>query len=95
MFYTEDPDDTCIEWMYMNEYYAGEVDNIYNVLPEVEGFTLTAPYTFGKYYVASATVEYKEVLDGEVYFMAHKHDTHVQYGRLIRVLNDELGFETL
>ena len=33
VFYTEDLNETCIGWMYMNDYYAGEVNHIYRTVP--------------------------------------------------------------
>lgn len=89
VYYTEDWDDTCIGWMYLNDYYAGEINNIYRILPERKGFSLTASYTFGRYYVASA------VVSCENHENCHKHVTRVLYGRLGYVNNDEIGFEDL
>lgn len=89
VYYTEDLDDTCIGWMYLNDYYAGEINNIYRILPERKEFSLTALYTFGRYYVASA------VVSCENHENCHKHVTKVLYGCLGYVNNDEIGFEDL
>lgn len=93
IYYTEDLDDTCIGWMYLNDYYAGEINNIYRILPGENEFSLTALYTFGRYYVASAVV-ICENHENE-YPGFHKHVTSVQYGRLGYVNNDVIGFENL
>lgn len=92
IYYTEDLDDTCIGWMYLNDYYAGEINNIYQILPEREEFSLTAFYTFGRYYVSSAIVYYQGQQHQPYY---HKHVTNVIYGVLDYVNDDVIGFENL
>lgn len=89
VYYTEDLDDTCIGWMYLNDYYAGEINNIYRLLPERKGFSLSALYSFGRYYVASAVVSCENQEN------CHKHVTTVLYGSLCYVDNGEIGFEDL
>ncbi|MBR7023568.1 MAG: hypothetical protein IKI09_08905 [Bacteroidales bacterium] len=89
LFYTENLDETCIEWMYMNDYYAGEVNHIYRTVPENNGFSLTALYSFGRYYVISATVLYE---GSDLY---HTHKTEVLYGRSCYVHEDEFRLEEL
>ncbi len=91
IYYTEDLDDTCIEWMYLNDYYAGEINNIFRIVPENNGFSLNALYTFGRYYVASATV----LCENHQQPNYHRHVTKVQYGCLSYVPNSEISFENL
>lgn len=92
VFYTEDLDETCIGWIYMNDYYAGEVNHIYRTVPENNGFSLTALYSFGRYYVISATVSYQGQ-NGTV--LCHRHKTDVLYGRSCYVDEDEFMLEDL
>jgi hypothetical protein len=92
IYYTEDLDDTCIGWMYLNDYYAGEINNIYRILPDEKEFSLNAIYSFGRYYVESAIVYY-EGQQHEPYY--HKHVTNVRYGVLDYVNDDVIGFDDL
>lgn len=92
IYYTEDLDNTCISWMCLNDYYAGEINNIYRVVPERNGFSLTALYTFGRYYVVSASVVCEEQQSSP---LCIKHATTVRYGRWGYVSEDEIGFENL
>ena len=92
VFYTEDLNETCIGWMYMNDYYAGEVNHIYRTVPEHNGFSLTALYSFGRYYVISATVSYE---GPDITGLYHTHKTEVLYGRSCYVDEDEFMFEEL
>ena len=89
IYYTEDLADTCIGWMYLNDYYAGEINNIYQILPYNNGFSLSTVYTFGRYYVASAVVSCQN------HENCHMHVTNVTYGILDYVNDDVIGFENL
>lgn len=78
VFYRTDVDDTCIGWQEMNDYLAGEIRNIYQVIPQEIGVNLDGnqmqPY---RDYV------YEVVIDGQRDEDAPfiRHFTEVWYAR--------------
>lgn len=78
IFYSADPEETCIEWQYMNDYLNGEKRNIYQVLPLEHGINLNGnsmqPY---RYYVTNVVIEGRgDEVTGPIY-----HWTEVEYAR--------------
>lgn len=78
IFYSIDPDDTCIEWQYMNDYLAGERRNIFQVVPQENGINLNGnPMQQYRYFVTNVVIEGHGDKDlGPIY-----HRTEVEYAR--------------
>lgn len=78
IFYSIDPDDTCIEWQYMNDYLAGERRNIFQVVPQENGINLNGnPMQQYRYFVTNVVIEGQGDKDlGPIY-----HRTEVEYAR--------------
>lgn len=78
IFYSIDPDDTCIEWQYMNDYLAGERRNIFQVVPQEYGINLNGnPMQQYRYFVTNVVIEGQGDEDsGPIY-----HWTEVEYAR--------------
>lgn len=78
IFYSIDPDDTCIEWQYMNDYLAGERRNIFQVVPQENGINLNGnPMQQYRYFVTNVVIEGHGDKDlGPIY-----HRTVVEYAR--------------
>lgn len=77
VFYSADPDDTCIGWQFMNDYLNGEKRNIYQVVPQV-GTNLNYNYMLQyRYYVTNVMIEGRgDEESGPIY-----HWTEVEYAR--------------
>ena len=78
IFYSIDPNDTCIEWQYMNDYLAGEIRNIFQVVPQENGINLSGnTIQQYRYFVTNVVIE---GLEDEESFPIY-HQTEVEYAR--------------
>lgn len=78
VFYSTDVENTCIEWPYMNDFYAGEKTNIYQVIPQELNINLSGnPMQTYRYFVTNVIINGTGG-DVEGYI---RHDTEVEYGR--------------
>ena len=80
VFYRTDVDDTCIEWMEMNDFLVGEKNIIYHVLPQREPVINLNGNLMQAYrdYVYEVEINGKE---GEAPVKHIRHDTEVVYAR--------------
>lgn len=78
IFYSIDPDDTCIEWQYMNDYLAGERRNVFQAVPQDYGINLNGnPMQQYRYFVTNVVIEGQgDKNSGPIY-----HWTEVEYAR--------------
>lgn len=92
IFYSIDPDDTCIEWQYMNDYLAGERRNIFQVVPQEYGINLSGnPMQQYRYFVTNVVIEGQGDEDsGPIY-----HWTKVEYARYYYIENGTIERDEL
>lgn len=92
IFYSTDIDNTCIEWAYMNDYYAGEKRYIYQVIPQAHGINLNGnSMQQYRYYVTNVVIEGQGDEDtGPIY-----HWTDVEYARYYYIENGTIEQDEL
>lgn len=92
IFYSIDPDDTCIEWQYMNDYLAGERRNIFQAVPQEYSINLSGnPMQQYRYYVTNVVIEGQGDEDsGPIY-----HWTKVEYARYYYIENGTIERDEL
>lgn len=81
VFYSTDVDETCIGWQYMNDYLAGEINNIFQVVPQELGISLdNNPMLHYRYFVTDVVIDGTNGLDGN-HISYITQQTNVEYGR--------------
>lgn len=92
IFYSNDPNETCIEWQYMNDYLAGERRNIFQVVPQEYGINLNGnPMQQYRYFVTNVVIEGQGDEDsGPIY-----HQTEVEYARYNYIENGTIERDEL
>ena len=92
IFYSIDPNETCIEWQYMNDYLAGERRNIFQVVPQEYGINLNGnPMQQYRYFVTNVVIEGQGDEDsGPIY-----HQTEVEYARYNYIENGTIERDEL
>lgn len=91
-FYRTNPDETCIEWPFMNDYLAGERQNIFHTLPQKHGITLNGnPLLQYRYYVTNV------MIGGESNYTTNSiyHRTDVEYARYYYIENGTIERDEL
>lgn len=82
IYYTNDPEDICIEYLYMNDYYYAEKTIISRTIPEL--------YHLSEYSPISIEIEGRSLEEP----IALTHHNEIEYGKRMRVSTEEFG-ETL
>ena len=92
IFYSTDVENTCIEWPYMNDYYAGEKRYIYQVIPQALGINLSGnPMQQYRYFVTNVVIEgHGDEEVGPIY-----HWTEVEYARYNYIENGTIERDEL
>ncbi len=92
IFYNIDPNETCIEWQYMNDYLVGERRNIFQVVPQEYGINLNGnPMQQYRYFVTNVVIEGQGDEDsGPIY-----HWTEVEYARYYYIENGTIERDEL
>ncbi len=92
IFYNIDPNETCIEWQYMNDYLVGERRNIFQVVPQEYGINLNGnPMQQYQYFVTNVVIEGQGDEDsGPIY-----HWTEVEYARYYYIENGTIERDEL
>lgn len=79
LYYNPNPEDLCIDHMYLNDYYAGEKQTITRIIPE--------QYHLNDYSLISIEISGIMIEDGSI--ATHYHE--VEYGLREQVRIDEFG----
>lgn len=92
IFYNIDPNETCVEWQYMNDYLVGERRNIFQVVPQEYGINLNGnPMQQYRYFVTNVVIEGQGDEDsGPIY-----HWTEVEYARYYYIENGTIERDEL
>lgn len=90
VFYSTDVEQTCIEWQYMNDYFAGEKQNIYQVVPQELGIIPNGNFAQNfRYYVFD--VEINGTSGPNPMRPEYiRHDTHVVYARYYYIHSSDI-----
>ena len=94
VFYSEDVDQTCISWEYMNWYLQGERINLYSVVPDSLGISLKPQNNTvfpSRYYVLFVEIFGEKSLSPAFI----RHNTIVRYGRYNFVDENTIGQQPL
>jgi hypothetical protein len=90
VFYSTDTNQTCIEWQYMNDYFAGEKRNIYQVVPQELNINLSGNYVQNfRYYVFDVEINGTSgtnIIKPEYI----RHDTQVIYARYYYINSSDI-----
>lgn len=92
ILYNIDPNETCVEWQYMNDYLVGERRNIFQVVPQEYGINLNGnPMQQYRYFVTNVVIEGQGDEDsGPIY-----HWTEVEYARYYYIENGTIERDEL
>lgn len=94
LFYREASEGTCISWEYMNDYFAGEIQFIYNVIPSANDISLEYNLaTNSRYVVIDVEVKGESNTVEEKYF--YYHETTVEYGLYNYIENSVIQHQDL